>query len=337
MDEHRLALLERQLTALEREQHRARRRRPLGWLLAFALGAGLGLPGLLGPARAGGTGATSLQALKRRVTALEEALEKETKARKRADREEAQAREDTDARLDELLEEEADARAAGDAGIRASLTEESTARIGAVDAIHKTIDPLFKYLSISSKDVIFSGCNVHIRNGLGATNGNPDDPGTTDPAMTGVNGLGNLFIGYNEALGERGRSGSHNLVVGAAHSYTAFGSLLAGFGNVAQGAYASVTGGFGNAAVGDFSSISSGFANSALGLRSGICGGLNNSASGVDSVVVGGKQNAAAGEASAVHGGVDNTATGVWSAVSGGEEVSVSTDRGWAAGAYHTP
>ena len=39
----------------------------------------------------------------------------------------------------------------------------------------------------------FSGVNVQIVNGLGATNGNPVNP--FDPT---TNGLGNLIVGYNE-------------------------------------------------------------------------------------------------------------------------------------------
>jgi hypothetical protein len=64
-------------------------------------------------------------------------------------------------------------------------------------------------------DVIFEGCNVHIRSGAGYT-GAP------------VNGLGNLVVGYNEAFPDDDRTGSHNLVVGAFHSYSSSGGLVAG-------------------------------------------------------------------------------------------------------------
>src|SRR5687768_1016931 len=40
-------------------------------------------------------------------------------------------------------------------------------------------------MSMTGNDVFFTGCNVHVRNGLGAT-------------TTGGNSLGNLIIGYNE-------------------------------------------------------------------------------------------------------------------------------------------
>ena len=72
--------------------------------------------------------------------------------------------------------------------------------------------------------IIFSGANIHIVSGSGATNdhGNPT-------------GLGNLIIGYDEdpsvipalPLSPGDRGGSHNLVIGRANRFTraAFGGL----------------------------------------------------------------------------------------------------------------
>src|SRR5262245_38402709 len=64
--------------------------------------------------------------------------------------------------------------------------------------------------------VVFDGVNVHIRNGLGATNGSPQNPSSTDPGVVRTNGLGNLIVGYNELRGAEGggdtRTGSHNVV-----------------------------------------------------------------------------------------------------------------------------
>jgi hypothetical protein len=61
---------------------------------------------------------------------------------------------------------------------------------------------------LSGPHVIFTGANVHVRSGSGETDGTP-------------NGRGNLIVGYNEAApGPSGyRSGSHNLLVGPAHTY----------------------------------------------------------------------------------------------------------------------
>jgi hypothetical protein len=99
-------------------------------------------------------------------------------------------------------------------------------------------------------DVIFEGCNIHIRSGAGATD-------------AAVNGLGNLILGYNEAAPGDLRTGSHNLVIGRDHSYSSFGGIVAGDNNAISGQNASVTGGSHNVASGSRSSISGGQFNSA--------------------------------------------------------------------------
>lgn len=94
--------------------------------------------------------------------------------------------------------------------------------------------------------VVFEKVNVHVRNGYGKT--------------LGQNGLGNLVIGYNERT--RGlptrRGGSHNVVIGMAHSYTSVAGLVAGFENRITAPFATVTGGRRNTAAGLASSISGG-------------------------------------------------------------------------------
>ena len=114
-------------------------------------------------------------------------------------------------------------------------------------------------MSKTGDDVYFTGCNVHIVSGAGATDG-------------AVNGLGNLIVGYNEDVAvlfpgspASLRSGSHNLVVGPGHSYSRYGGLVAGFINIITGSYASVSGGNGNTASGDYSSVSGGNDNRASG------------------------------------------------------------------------
>ena len=67
-----------------------------------------------------------------------------------------------------------------------------------------------RYVSVSGTEMYVAGANLHIVNGLRATNGNPLDPDAVSPFLTNTNGLGNLIIGYNEAVGGFGdnRDGS---------------------------------------------------------------------------------------------------------------------------------
>jgi hypothetical protein len=63
-------------------------------------------------------------------------------------------------------------------------------------------------------DVFLEGVNLHVRNGSGRTDSN--------------NGLGNVFVGYNER-GEAGlQTGSHNVVVGREHAFSSHGGIVAG-------------------------------------------------------------------------------------------------------------
>jgi len=88
--------------------------------------------------------------------------------------------------------------------------------------------------------IIFSGANLHIVSGSGATNDNGNHTG-----------LGNLIIGYDEDPAQAGfplnpgdRGGSHNVVIGVRHRFTqaAFGGLVAGEGNTISNTAASVSG-----------------------------------------------------------------------------------------------
>ena len=73
------------------------------------------------------------------------------------------------------------------------------------------------------KTILFSGVNVQIVNGLGATNGRPDNPDSINPLFTQTNGTGNLIVGYNEPGHPAGdnRTGSHNIVAGIYNSWRA--------------------------------------------------------------------------------------------------------------------
>ncbi len=84
------------------------------------------------------------------------------------------------------------------------------------------------------KTIQFSGVNVRIVNGLGAT------------ATT--NCLGNLIVGYNELGNPDGdnRAGSHNIVGGRKSSFSSSGGLVVGEGNTVSNLLASVSGGIFN-------------------------------------------------------------------------------------------
>ena len=157
--------------------------------------------------------------------------------------------------------------------------------------------------------IIFSGANVHIRNGSGATNGNVANRLSFNYNDALSNGLGNLIIGYNEKpLFNPFRWGSHNLVVGVGHQYDSIGGLVAGYGNWTRDLYSSVTGGFINTASSSFASVT------------------------------GGGSNSASGSGSSVSGGFRNAASGHFSSISGGGEALTQTGfMGWSGGAYHTP
>jgi hypothetical protein len=177
-----------------------------------------------------------------------------------------------------------------------------------------------------AKTLRFTGVNLQIVNGLGATNGNPADPASFDP--TAVNGLGNLIIGYEERRFPSDesdvRTGSHNLIVGASHGYSSFGGIVSGYSNTVSGTYSSVTGGTSNTASGEFSSVSGGAFNTASARGCSVSGGGRNTAGISDageegySSVVGGFGNSALGSYCTVSGGSSNEAEEYYTSVSGG-------------------
>jgi hypothetical protein len=150
-----------------------------------------------------------------------------------------------------------------------------------------------QYITGGPNEVVISGANLRIVNGLG-------DTFTT-------NGLGNLIVGYNELRNDPRsddvRTGSHNVVVGVQNNFSRFGGLVIGQLNEISGDFALVSGGSNNRASGQFASV---------------LGGTFHRASGDFSSVSGGDQNTASGEGSSVSGGAANTASGFQSSVSGG-------------------
>jgi hypothetical protein len=173
---------------------------------------------------------------------------------------------------------------------------------------------------VKAPNIIFSGANIHIVSGSGATHDST--------------GLGNLVIGYDDdtadlATIDAGRDGSHNLIVGDDNTFTSSGGLVAGFLNGIGSEYASVSGGQGNTASAPYSSVSGGEGNTASSEGASVSGGDSNLASGLEASITGGDGNLASGKLSSVAGGQFNTASGNFSGVGGGENASATL-------AFHT-
>ena len=256
-------------------------------------------------------------------TALQSNINVEAAARQAADTTlqtniaaEAALRSDADTALQQNIDAEAAARAAGDAG--GGVPQNLLDLANYVSVSPNTLDDLV------GPHVIFTGANVHIRNGMNATNGVPGEPF----GAGATNGLGNFIVGYNETPPSVpvSRTGSHNLIVGIAHGHSSFGGFVAGFLNQSLGPYASVSGGRLNRASGNFASVSGGYTNTASGVDSSVSGGNANVASGFRASVSGGTLNNATGGSASVSGGWTNTASGLLASISGGGENSASGD-----------
>ena len=152
---------------------------------------------------------------------------------------------------------------------------ELVARLNAADNATSALETKTTSMSVSGNNLYFTGLNVHIRNGAGSS--------------TTVNGLGNLIVGYDEDIGNDTKTGSHNLVVGAGHTYTNFCGLVVGHDNAITGQYASVSGGANCTASGNYSSVCGGQFNEASGQFSTVSGGYNNNAQHLHSTVSGGR------------------------------------------------
>ena len=140
-------------------------------------------------------------------------------------------------------------------------------------------------IGVIGPNIVFSGANIHIVSGSGAT----DDNLSKGESLTG---LGNLIIGYDEdpadpalrfggtPLGPGDRGGSHNLVIGRGHTFTkaAFGGLVVGEVNKISDSEASILGGGNNTASGVAASVLGGVSNTASGVAASVLGGFDNSA-----------------------------------------------------------
>jgi hypothetical protein len=173
------------------------------------------------------------------------------------------------------------------------------------------------HLAFASVDslpsMVFTGVNVHVRDGSGDTR---------CTAGSSCNGLGNLIVGYNEpsttAPTPVDRTGNHNLVVGGGHEYSSYGGFVAGFENHVTATSASVLGGRGNTASGPDSTVGGGSGGTASGINAVVSGGRDNTASGFCAVIAAGEDNIADAEQSSVLGGLQNKATARSATVLGG-------------------
>jgi hypothetical protein len=185
--------------------------------------------------------------------------------------------------------------------------------------------------------VRFSGVNVQVVNGQGAT--------------ATANGTGNLVVGYDETessstnrctLGTNPsngaivvdavtcsdaggtwtnsgfKTGSHYVVAGSGNNYSRWGGVVFGYRNTSNYNYASVSGGIGNTAGGTHASVSGGANNIANGDSASVSGGIANTASHTGTSVSGGDHNTASGDRASVSGGIANTASHTGTSVSGG-------------------
>ncbi len=156
----------------------------------------------------------------------------------------------------------------------------------------KKLKALLSGVSRQGDTLVLEKMNLQIINGLGATNGNSEDPSSIDSSKTSTNGLGNLIVGYDEDNEFRtegaDKSGSHNIVVGYGHHYSSFGGLVVGLRNSITGIYSSISGGKGNISTGFHSSISGGQNNKSTGNGTSVSGGNGNFASGNHSSICGG-------------------------------------------------
>ena len=141
-----------------------------------------------------------------------------------------------------------------------------------------TVDPNPKY-GVRGPNIVFHDANVHITNG------------TFNTKIS--NGLGNLILGYCEPpqiIRDGERMGSHNLILGTQHKWTAqaIGGIVGGEHNYIGAPGASVLGGTWNASVADDGVVIAGYQNGNRDGEGVIIGGTFNSSSGQDDVIIGG-------------------------------------------------
>jgi hypothetical protein len=209
-------------------------------------------------------------------------------------------------------------------GQASDLQNDNTTLSSDVSALQNTLSKVsYNPQGLNGQPTLtISGANVQVVNGTGQT--------------ASGNGLGNLILGYDDGAGTQ--TGSHNLVLGTAQTFTSYGGLLGGrgnttsgpdstafgIGNIASADGSAVTGGKGNVASNQYAAVSGGFGNKANYLSASVSGGEFNVASDYGASVTGGIFNQATGTDASVSGGESNTASGDHSAILGGNGNTVS-------------
>jgi hypothetical protein len=235
---------------------------------------------------------------------------------------------------DTAFSNEAGARQSGDTTLQAHI--DAIQLTGGGGTVPQQLLDLAPYLSVdlnpinglAGPHVILTGVNLHIRNGQPAQY-DPSTP-TFDTKSYAANGRGNLIVGYNDDFGfdfiNGARGGSHNIIVGDLHRFTASGGFLTGFANDVESNAGAIGGGYWNSAFSFAASVSGGTNNLAVAQFSSVNGGYGNMADGDTASVAGGINNEAGGSYSAVSGGAGNAATGFASSVAGGSSQTASVD-----------
>ena len=149
---------------------------------------------------------------------------------------------------------------------RLKTLEQRGAGGGSVDpmlvelAKYVKVDPAVRN-GVPGPHVIFHHANVHVQSGSGIMPEYDIVNGTIVARQAALNGLGNLIVGYNDVPVPQGfvTSGSHNIVVGQAHTFTSLGGVIYGNNNTISGPYATVLGGRQNHALAPTSSVLGGF------------------------------------------------------------------------------
>jgi hypothetical protein len=194
-----------------------------------------------------------------------------------------------------------------------ALQATNAALSGDVSALKNTLSKVsYNPQGVNGQPTLtISGANLQVDNGTGQTDQE--------------NGLGNLFLGYDDSPGTQ--TGSHNLVLGYSQSFTSYGGIMGGWNNTLSGPDSLVFG-VGDTAGGIASAVTGGFANSATGFGASISGGTSNAAGNYESSVSGGADNNASGWRASVSGGEYNTASGDYSSVLGGSGNTVTATNG---------
>ena len=190
---------------------------------------------------------------------------------------------------------------------KSSVTARQAPKKKSLDQRVAALEHLLRHFTRQGNEVVITGANLHIVNGLGSTDCSDEQ---RNPIPDCPNGLGNLIVGYNEPRVKAGleniRTGSHNVVVGQEHNFSRVGGLVVGRFNTISGVVAAVSGGRNNRASEEAASVSGGSGNTASGFASSVSGGGRHPFSGE------GAGNTARGVASSVSGGLNRTADGAF-------------------------